>query len=82
MANFPVDLSPKNAVAINLASDTTLANCRGIWVGSGGSIKVDMASTGTAITFTNVQNGYLSGNFSKIYSTANGTTASNLVVVW
>jgi hypothetical protein len=78
------DSSPWNGVAINLGSDTNLNPVsRGIWVGTTGNIVVDFAGgTGTGVTYSNVPVGYLAGHFSKVYSTGNGTTASNLIAVW
>ena len=82
-APLNADSGPTNAVAVNLSGDTTYSPIlRGVWVGGGGNVVVDMATTGTQITFYNVAGGYLQGHFSKIYSTANGTTATNLVAVW
>ena len=78
------DSGPFNAAAITLSGDSSFSTqpLRGIWVGTTGNIVVDMAGTGTTITFQNVPVGYISGHFTKVYSTANGTTASNLVAVW
>lgn len=51
----------------------------GLWVGTGGDVRVRWAS-GNDMTFNNVANGtYLSGNFSRVYFT--GTTASNIKAV-
>lgn len=71
-----------SAAAVNLASDTTPAFAvRGVYVGTGGTVKVDLA-TGTGISFLNVPDGTLLPiQATLIYSTANGTTASNLVVL-
>jgi hypothetical protein len=78
-----VDTGPLNAVAVNLAADTVPSpSVRGIYVGTTGNLKVDMVGGQTGVTFQNVSVGYFAGHFSKIYSTANGTTASNLVAVW
>ena len=82
---LPMNSGPAaNAVAINLGSDTTLASTsRGIWVGGGGNVKVDLAITGTAIVFTSVPSGtMLPVQATKVYSTANGTTATSLTAVW
>jgi hypothetical protein len=77
-----------NAEAISLASDYTPTHpIRAIWVGSVGNVKVDMAGgTGTGVVFNSVPNGtfLVPGGMrvSKVYSTANGTSASNLVALW
>jgi hypothetical protein len=78
------DSGPFGATVINQASDTPFISqpLRGIWVGTTGNIVVDMLGSGTNITFQNVPVGYFSGHFTKVYSTGNGTTASNLVAVW
>lgn len=71
----------KAIAAVNLASDTTLAGCRAIYVGVTGDVKVDAANGGTA-TFKSHPVGYLQVQASKIYSTANGTTATDLIVLY
>ena len=74
-----IDGSPSRAVSINLASDTS-GEWVGIRTGVSGDIKVDYKNGGTAITLKNSQSGaYEVGVFTKIYSTANGTTATDLV---
>jgi hypothetical protein len=82
---FPVDLSPKNAVVVTLATDTPFSTNipRGVWVGTGGDLKVDFVESGTGIVLKNVPDGgYVTGAFSKIYSTTNGTTCTDLVAVY
>lgn len=83
-AQFPVTMSVKNAVNVTLTSDFTVSTTnRGIWIGTGGTVKVDMLTTGTGILYYNVPSGtFLPLVVSKIYSAANGTTASNLIVVY
>lgn len=71
--------SPSTAEAINLGSDSS-----GTWfafrAGVGGTVKVDYRDGGTAISLLNVPNGgYEPGIITKIYSTANGTTATDIV---
>lgn len=68
--------------AVSLASNFTPAFAvRGVYVGTGGTVKVDLA-TGTGISFLNVPDGTLLPiQATLVYSTANGTTASNLVVL-
>lgn len=75
---------------VDLSSDTDLTGLgiRGIYVGTGGSLKVDtlditgavtVATTGKTIT---AQDGAVIpfGCVTKVYSTSNGTTASGLWV--
>lgn len=75
------------AEAISLASDYTPSaglngSARAIWVGTGGHVKVDVLGGGTGIIFKNHPGGgWLEVTVTKVYSTANGTTASDLVAV-
>lgn len=74
-----IEASPSIATAINLASDT-----EGEWmyirVGADGDLKVDYKNGGVGIVLKNARGGvYEPGVFTKIYSTANGTTATDLV---
>ena len=73
--------SPDHAVAINLAADTVLSPpARYIYVGGVGNVKVDTEGGETGVVFTAVPTGgYVYVNVIKVYSTANGTTATNLV---
>lgn len=76
---LPIQGSPSEAEAINLGSDST-----GTWyalrVGVSGDVKVDYRDGGTGIILKNAPNGgYEPGLFTKIYSTANGTTATDIV---
>lgn len=78
-AGVPIQGSPAEAEAINLGSDST-----GTWfavrAGVGGTVKVDYKDGGTGILLLNVPDGgYEPGLFTKIYSTANGTTATDIV---
>ena len=71
-------------IAVNLASDTTLeAGCRGFHVGVSGHVVVDFVQGGTGITLKNCAQGVPLGyQVSKIYSTANGTTATDIVALY
>jgi hypothetical protein len=68
-----------NALTITGNDTTDLAHAvNAIYVGGAGSVKVDMAGSGTAITFTGVPVGttlYISAK--RVYLT--GTTATNLI---
>lgn len=72
-----------HAVAVNLASDTTLANItRGIFVGGAGNLAVTTQGKEN-VTFTGVVAGTIYAiRAGVIKSTANGTTATNIVALW
>ena len=82
--NLSVSASARSAYPISLGSDTVGVLYQALWVGTGGTVIVDMADTGTTVSFINVPNGtMLPIAVSKIYSTSHGTSASNLVgLVW
>ena len=79
------DSGPSHAVAITLSGSDVSYNpvIRGIYVGTTGNVKVDTVGGETGVVYPNVNaGGYISGHFTKVYATANGTTASNLLAVW
>jgi len=52
-----------------------------VWVGTGGSVKVDCLLTGNTVTFGNVPSGtFIPVHVRRVYS--NGTTATQMVVVY
>jgi hypothetical protein len=71
-----------SAAAITPNDSADLSNVtRGIYVGGGGNVKVDMNDTGTAVVFYNVPVGVvLPIRAARVYST--GTTATNLVALY
>lgn len=72
----------KRLVAVNLTADTTaLSGVRSVYVGTAGHIKIDGIDGGTE-TLKNHPVGYMLVQPSKIYSTANGTTAADLVLIY
>lgn len=73
----------EHAQAINLAGDTTVAPYfDALWVGGAGNVKLTTVY-GETVTFTSVPAGtMLPVRGSVVYSTANGTTASNVVALW
>lgn len=73
-----------DGVAINLAGDTTLEpGCRGFQVGTAGNVKVDYADGGTGVTLYSCVAGLPHAHqVSKIYSTANGTTAADITALY
>ena len=75
-----IDLSSAySAIAVTL--DAAIPACRGIYVGVGGDISVNMASVGTAVIFKNAQAGStIPVQASKVNTT--GTTATNLLVLY
>ena len=69
------------ANAVTKSDSTTFNPTRGVYVGGAGNIKVDMAYSGTAITFTGVLAGsVLPIQVTRIYST--GTTATDMVALY
>lgn len=80
---WPSDgVSPANEkVAVNLGGDTTFAvPAKGIYVGTGGTLIVRAPGSDADVTYRNVPNGgYIDGYIEIVRSTANGTTASNLI---
>lgn len=79
------NLAPFSAAEdVTLAADFTPSQVdpvRAVYVGTGGNVKVDIGLS-TGITLANVPDGTtLYINATMIYSTANGTSASNLVVL-
>jgi hypothetical protein len=84
MSSVNSDINPAaSAQLIVLAADSLLPTAsRGIYVGTSGDLKVDMLQGG-AITFTAVLSGTLLPiRCTKVYSTGNGTTATNIVALF
>lgn len=66
----------RDLVAVTL-SDTAANNCMGLYVGTGGDLKIT-TGRGTAVTLSNVPSGaFLPIETSLVWST--GTTASNVL---
>lgn len=80
--NSPAGLSARNAAVVTPNDSTDLAQVtRGVFVGGAGNLNVNMAGTGTEITFTGVPAGaFLPICVSRIRSTS--TTATNIMAVW
>lgn len=68
-----------NAAAI--VADSAIASCRGIYVGTGGDISIDLAGSGSAIIFKGAVAGTILPVAAKRVNSS-GTTASNLVALW
>jgi hypothetical protein len=73
-----VNASAREAIPINLAGDTDRFFLA-IYVGTAGDIVVDTIGGNVAVVFQNVPVGILPVQVSRIYSTANGTTAADLI---
>lgn len=72
----------RSAVAVTPSDDTDLAQMsRSLYVGTGGNVEVNMADTGTAVVFVNVQDGTLLPIRVTRVLDAN-TTASNIVSLY
>lgn len=73
-----------NAIAIDLGADTVLpAGCRAFTVGVAGDVKVDYVGGATGIVLGARQAGIDHPHqISKVYSTANGTTATGVVALY
>lgn len=71
---------PYDAYAIDYSggNQTLTGRVRGVYVGTSGHLKVDMAG-GTAVTFSNLPVGFHPMNITKIYQT--GSTAAGLVLL-
>mgnify|MGYP006921363822 CR=1 FL=1 len=71
----------RGGVAVTLGADfVTAAPCR-LWVGTGGDVKVDLENA-TGLTYKNVPSGTeLPVLATKVYSTANGTNAADIVTL-
>lgn len=85
MAGRNSDISgAHNGVAVNLASDTTLpAGCRGFQVGTAGNVKVDYVGGATAVVLYSCAAGMSHAHqITKIYSTANGTSAADITAFY
>jgi hypothetical protein len=82
MAGSSELFTARNAAAVNLGADTGgLTGVRSVYVGVTGDVKMDLIDGGT-VTFKAHPVGYLLAQPSKIYSTANGTTATDLVLLY
>ena len=75
-------LRPENAAVVTPSDTVDLSHVTaGIWVGTAGNVKADMAGTGTAVSFLAVANGtWIPGAFTRIYNT--DTSADNIVAMW
>lgn len=72
--------APENAAVVTPADDGD-HDFLGLYVGTGGDVKVDMKSTGTAVVFVAVPTGsFLPVQISRVYST--DTDADDIVGLW
>jgi hypothetical protein len=77
-----MDWPAQSALAVTPSDTDDLASiCRGLWVGTGGDVKVLVGDDATAVTFANVADGTLIPiRTRRVYST--GTTASDIVALY
>lgn len=68
------------AVTTNNGADLPGGPCRSIYVGVSGDVKVDMAGSGTGITYKAMPVGWHPIKVKKIYAT--GTTATDIIAVY
>ena len=72
---------PADSAAAVTPSDSTIVNCRAIYVGTTGDVAVTTRDRGTAVTFVGVPAGtILPVQCSKVMST--NTTASDIVALY
>lgn len=74
--------SAHDAVNVNLGGDTTYTTTRRIKATTAGVVKVDMLSGRTGVTIPIGDYGSEDVQVTKIYSTANGTTCTGVVVLF
>lgn len=81
-----MDTAPATGAAAVTPSDSTVVNCRALYVGTGGNVAVHMQGVlgsprETSVTFSNVQGGtVLPISCYRVLST--GTTATNIVALY
>jgi hypothetical protein len=67
----------------NVAAQFTAGYCRELFVGVGGTVIAQLQGDAAPQTYLNVPAGTpLSGKFTLVKSTANGTTATNIIARW
>ena len=70
-----------SAAAVTPSDSSVISVTRSLYVGGAGTVKVDMAVDGTAISFLSVAAGsLLPVQVTKVYST--GTTATSIVALY
>jgi hypothetical protein len=73
-------VQPSNLAAIDVsAADAVFTQPRLLYIGTTGDVKVDGASLGTGVTFSNVPVGWFPVLVKKVYT---ATTASNIVSLY
>ena len=67
--------------SITPSDSGSISACRGLWVGTAGTLTIDFRTAGTNISLgTIAANTLLPFDVSRVYST--GTTATDIVAVW
>lgn len=72
-------VAAKDAVAVTTSDATVIPITRSLYIGTGGNIKVRMAS-GNTVTFSNVSAGVFPVQVDMVYST--DTTATGIVALY
>ena len=71
----------QNAASVTPSDSEDLSDiASALWIGSIGTIKVDLEGEGTGVTFAAVPAGLFRARVKKVYAT--GTSAGNLVALW
>ena len=79
-SNSPIN-PPRNAAAVTPSDGTDLGFVtRELYIGTGGTLSVNMADTGDAVSYTVYDGQSLSGQFARVRAT--GTTATGIVARW
>lgn len=72
---------PRSAAAVTPSDGTDLAFItNSLYIGTGGTVSVNMAETGDAVSYTVYDGQTLVGAFARVRAT--GTTATNIVAQW
>lgn len=79
MKNGPRGLIYDQAAQLKTTADLTGLTTSSLFVGTAGNVKVDLAGGSTGVVFKATAGAVLPLDITKIYSTANGTTATDLV---
>ena len=72
----------RRGAAVDLGGDTALVGCRGLYIGVAGDLKVDLVDGGVGLVFKSHPAGYFLGQPTKVYSTANGTSATDIIALY
>lgn len=73
-----IEANAKKGTAVTLGADF-VCGFKALYIGVTGNVKVDMPGGGTGILFVAVPVGFFPVSVTKVYSTANGTTAASIL---